>query len=770
MIASQNGDLYVLGVSGSPNLGVSFNAYDTAFNGGSATFGGGQTFNLGTDIFVLRLDSLGSTKKGLTYFGGSGNDGINELGTLNYGDEARGEIVTTSTGVYIASSTNSLDFPQTLGVNYNGGQDGVLFKMSLDLDSLIWSSYYGGSNLDALFGLVAVESQNEDYLYSIGVSKSDSLADLGSFQPQRGGNEDAWIIRVNSNTGQLEKSSYFGGGDRDFGYLLSHNYLGSHKSVGDSNSLVFVGNNLSYIDSINTSWSQSNSSQHIVWVSKNLDSIIRVQTFGDGNFANQDLSPTALMLDDCGSLYFSGWGGITNTVGNTNTLFVTPNALQNGTDGNDFYFLVLGRDGYPLYASFFGGISNEHVDGGTSRFDPNGIIHQAICAGCGGNSNLPIFPHNAFSSTNGSTNCNMAAVQISFELQSVRLNLNFKSDTICENSLVELIGSTIRCDSTFISWGDGQTSFAHNPIGETHFYNQSGNYTISIVGFDTVCETSYTQNLNLFVSEPRNLSADVIIDYDLCDSSLFISLTPVDSSLGQIYKVFWGDGNDDLYINNDSIYHYYNDNYQPIDISVVAIDSICGLTDTNNFKIKFHPEMDEIEAEAFVNPCSSLPSIFFSGNSLNSTKLFWYPYGANTDTLVGTEVSWQVQTAGDYTVEVFAWDSICDKWISSSFTYSVVSPVIDSLKFPNVFTPNNDGLNDDFKVISTGIESIEIFNLEVFNRWGQKVFTTSDPNFLWDGSYRGRNLSSGVYFWIAKWKTVCGSKGNTTGDVLINTN
>ena len=58
MIVSQNGDLYVLGVSGSPNLGVSFNAYDTTFNGGSATFGGGQTFNLGTDIFVLRLDSL----------------------------------------------------------------------------------------------------------------------------------------------------------------------------------------------------------------------------------------------------------------------------------------------------------------------------------------------------------------------------------------------------------------------------------------------------------------------------------------------------------------------------------------------------------------------------------------------------------------------------------------------------------------------------------------------------------------------------------------
>ena len=81
-----------------------------------------------------------------------------------------------------------------------------------------------------------------------------------------------------------------------------------------------------------------------------------------------------------------------NNGGNTQNLYTTANAFHTTTDGSDFYFLVLNRQGGPLYASYFGGSpSYEHVDWGTSRFDPQGVIHQAICAGCGGNSNLPIF-------------------------------------------------------------------------------------------------------------------------------------------------------------------------------------------------------------------------------------------------------------------------------------------------------------------------------------------------------------------------------------------
>ena len=63
---------------------------------------------------------------------------------------------------------------------------------------------------------------------------------------------------------------------------------------------------------------------------------------------------------------------------------ITNDAYQSGTDGSDFYFMVLSNNATGLkYGSYFGGQSNEHVDGGTSRFSHDGNIYQAVCAGCG---------------------------------------------------------------------------------------------------------------------------------------------------------------------------------------------------------------------------------------------------------------------------------------------------------------------------------------------------------------------------------------------------
>ena len=770
MMVSPDGDLYVFGVSGSDNLAVSANAYDSSFNGGSSIYGGGQTFNSGTDIFILRLDSTGSIKKSMTYIGGSGNDGINELGTLNYGDEARGEILTTSNGVYIASSSKSIDFPNTNGSNLGGIQDGILIKMSLGLDTLFWSSYYGGSSIDALFGLVDLSTQNEDHLFAVGVSKSDGLADSISFQPQRAGAEDAWIIRVDINNGSLEKSTYFGGVDADYGFLVAHNKIGSFNAVGDSNSIVIVGNNKSNLTSINSSWSQSSSSQYFLWSNSDLDSICRIQTFGSGTLIDQNVSPTALMVDECGSLYFSGWGGATNTGGTTNGLFCTTDALQKNTDGSDFYFLVIGNDSYPVYASYFGDLNaSEHVDGGTSRFDPNGVIHQAICAGCGGNSNLPVFPHNAYSTTNGSTNCNMAAVQIAFEMQKVDLKLSLNLDTICSGSVAEILGQATRCDSTFISWGDGQTLSSISPIGENHEFSQPGFYTISIYGKDFLCGTDILKNLSIYVTSPTPPSAIMDIYFDSCDASSSIFLVPSDSAKGDLFHVFWGDGADAYYLDNDSIFHFYNEVYVPIELTVVALDTICDLTDSVSYSIKYREPLGKIDLKITVNPCTSVPTVFAQGAAKNSTKIFWYPNGFSSTPLTGAEVIWDLPSPGQYSVDIVIWDSICSIWDSTMVTYNSISPNGDSIIFPNVFTPNNDGYNDFLKLSSSGASSISDFHFEVYNRWGQRVYATQDPRFLWDGRFKDKNLSSGVYFWLSTWTTICGSSGRSHGDVIINT-
>lgn len=72
---------------------------------------------------------------------------------------------------------------------------------------------------------------------------------------------------------------------------------------------------------------------------------------------------------------------------------------------------------------------------------------------------------------------------------------------------------------------------------------------------------------------------------------------------------------------------------------------------------------------------------------------------------------------------------------------------------PNAFTPNNDGLNDCLKIKYWGI--VNEFEFSIFNRWGERLFFTKDPNRCWDGTYKGVLQNGGVYVYMIKAKTFC---------------
>ena len=65
--------------------------------------------------------------------------------------------------------------------------------------------------------------------------------------------------------------------------------------------------------------------------------------------------------------------------------------------------------------------------------------------------------------------------------------------------------------------------------------------------------------------------------------------------------------------------------------------------------------------------------------------------------------------------------------------------------FPSAFTPNSDGKNDQFKMLNAN--TISGYDLAVFNRYGQKVFETTDPAKGWDGAYKGKLQGNGAYIW-----------------------
>ncbi|MBL7934732.1 MAG: gliding motility-associated C-terminal domain-containing protein, partial [Bacteroidia bacterium] len=68
---------------------------------------------------------------------------------------------------------------------------------------------------------------------------------------------------------------------------------------------------------------------------------------------------------------------------------------------------------------------------------------------------------------------------------------------------------------------------------------------------------------------------------------------------------------------------------------------------------------------------------------------------------------------------------------------------------PNAFTPNGDGLNDAF-CLQGWDECSTTFYIAIFDRWGEKVFDSSDPSFCWDGNYLGVPLNPAVFVFYIK--------------------
>lgn len=117
-----------------------------------------------------------------------------------------------------------------------------------------------------------------------------------------------------------------------------------------------------------------------------------------------------------------------------------------------------------------------------------------------------------------------------------------------------------------------------------------------------------------------------------------------------------------------------------------------------------------------------------------------------------------VRTPGTYTVTV---SNACGNTTRSTTVASKACAIV----FPTAFTPNGDGRNDYFKVLTS--YTFEAYDLAVYNRWGQKIFETSDPKKGWDGSYNNIAQSSGDSFiWTCRFKRL-GVTTSMNGYVIL---
>jgi len=84
---------------------------------------------------------------------------------------------------------------------------------------------------------------------------------------------------------------------------------------------------------------------------------------------------------------------------------------------------------------------------------------------------------------------------------------------------------------------------------------------------------------------------------------------------------------------------------------------------------------------------------------------------------------------------------------------------------PNAFSPNNDGRNDQFRFIAVGLRKVELF--QVYNRYGQLLYSSADTNSGWNGQFNGQPQPSGTYVWVVKGLDAAGTSFFKKGTVTL---
>jgi gliding motility-associated-like protein len=83
---------------------------------------------------------------------------------------------------------------------------------------------------------------------------------------------------------------------------------------------------------------------------------------------------------------------------------------------------------------------------------------------------------------------------------------------------------------------------------------------------------------------------------------------------------------------------------------------------------------------------------------------------------------------------------------------------------PNAFTPNTDVSNDIFIPVMSGVKE---YSFQIFNRWGQEIFVSTNPTQGWDGSYKGSACQQDEYVWKLRAKNESGEQRELIGNVLL---
>lgn len=751
LLEGPNKSLIILGATGSRNFPVDTSGFDTTFaDGPRGSYDVGDFLPLpySTDIFLSILDSTGGKLLGATFFGDSFSDGVNENLSYNYGDNGRGDITLDSNGnIIVTSYTQSPNLPTGMAQNssYGGLQDGLVLSFSPDLKNLNWARYLGGERDDAA---ISLRTTPDGRLFVTGITRSDSIPHdtQNVYQSQRKNGTDAFITELNPQNGDVLKWTFSGTSANDRSYFIDYTPQGNLVILGQTNGQwPWIGDSL---------WGIPNSTVFLQEFSPDLSRVIRSTSFGNGDLTRVELSPTALMISDCGDVFVSGWSAPYGPqMGTPLGLPVTYDAiLPAPQDSGEFYFMRLSASWKKLeYATLFGDQNAwDHVDGGSSRFRKDGSIFQAICA-CG-----PTFPTtaNAYSSTRGLLGCNMVILRFDMEADTIISRVSLAdgySETTCVPGNVKFKDDSFNADLSLVIDPRGNVDTLRNQI-----------YTVQDTGLNTYRFLSLDTNCNLVDSSfvaiygyTQDLEVDFRLDYDSCDGSGAVRFTNL-SRGATSYN--WSFGDSARSNDENPTHSYLPGTYE---VRLIVNDSICGFSDTlesqvtvvfRSSRLDMLVEQQACDPERLIRAKVDLSRV----DPWDYQVFEWYVEDQLQS--VGDSLSFQASAGGFYHLKLIARDTICNRQQEFRDTLYFYDKKIDP-QFPNVFTPNGDGVNDQFGLVNLDEVAplLSKASLEIYNRNGTQLYLGDVKSLQWNGENAAEELPVGVYYYLFKYEDICGT-------------
>jgi gliding motility-associated-like protein len=675
----------------------------------------------GWDIAVTKINAAGTARIGSICLAGSSDDGVNmrddrELGDWvllrNYGDDARSEVVCDEAGnIYVASCTRSGNFPATGGTfqpGFGGMQDGVVMRLSPDCSSLVWASFIGGSREDAAYVLAL----NGNTLYVAGGTASNDFRTTPGvvYGSYRGGVCDGFIAHINIDGTALLQSTFLGAdnvaADQVYGIQM------------DARGFVYVmgtteGNWPIRQPTGTGSFYNDNSKQFIAKLQPNLSAFVYSTTFGK-QAADPSISPVAFLVDKCENVYVSGWGGGIN-IGldypNSGTSGLpTRSALLRTTDNQDFYFFVLQRDATDiLFGSFFGGVGlSEHVDGGTSRFDRNGVIYQGICAWCNNGQNpKPRYP--IIGSGSAPPECNLGALKIAFNLDGVKAGIKTldRKRNYCVPATITFVDTTgFTAQSRTWNFGDGSPEVTGNLDTVTHTYANTGNYRVRLVKCDPAscngCDTAYT---DVQVREDRaelNFTATRLqpceaLSYQFTNASVEPAGKPFTNTS---FILDYGDGTPPAQVGLGTWTHNYAaDGIYNATLTLVDTN-YCNAPDTDTIPLRVAAN---VVASFEMNGERCAPATIEFNNTTRGGETFTWDFGDGSPVSTDIYPVHVYQNPGTYTVTLHAVDnSTCN--IEDDTTATITISGAPTAAFS--FTPTKPEENTPVSFVNESIGAV----------------------------------------------------------------